>query len=165
MKQFPPLDDFDSILPILSRISFLGGVSDKQREAVFRLMEKHTFKKGEFISKVNEEPSHIYIISKGNVDLLITRPDGAAIRKREFLVGDCFGEAAMLSMNNHTASFVAAEDSELIMLSRRAINHLRQEDLTLFSVLIMNLARELARKLQYTDEMLLNKDTQTVWPK
>lgn len=158
MKNYSPLEDFDSIQPILSRISFLGGVSKSQRDAIFRLMEKHTFEKGEYISRVEEEPSHIYVIASGKVELLITDPLGIAIRKRDFNVGDCFGEAAMLSMNNHTASFRAAEDTELIMLSRRAINRLHTEDLKLFSILMMNLARELARKLQYTDEMLLKEE-------
>ena len=61
-------------------------------------------------------------------------------------------------MINNTASFVAAEDCELIVLSRQALNKLRGNDLKLFSLLILNLARELARKLQYTDEMLLKHE-------
>lgn len=156
MKEYPPLEDFDSIEPILSKISFLGGVSDAQRHEVLELMEVSSFKKGEYISRAGEEPSHIYVIEKGKIDLMITEADGTTLRKREFHVGDCFGEAAMLSMDNHTASFVAAEDSKLIMLSRRALNRLHHDDLELFSILIMNLARELARKLQFTDEMLLH---------
>ena len=102
-------------------------------------------------------PSHIYIIKKGKIDLYLSY-EGTPIKKREFNVGDCFGEAAMLSTINNTASFVAAEDCELIMLSRRALNQLRGEDPKVFCILIMNLARELARKLQYTDEMLLRTE-------
>lgn len=157
MKEFTPLTDPDSVISILSKISFLGGVSDAQREEIFRRLEMGTFKKGEYVSKKGEEPSHIYIIKKGKIDLLITDND-VAVKKREFNVGDCFGEAAMLSMINNTASFVAAEDSELIMLSRRALNQLRREDLQVFSILIINLARELARKLQFTDELLLKHE-------
>ena len=154
MKEFTPLKDVESVISILSKISFLGGVSDAQRNEIFRFLEIGFFKEGEYVSKRGEEPSHIYIIKKGKVDLLITDND-VAVRKREFTVGDCFGEAALLSMINNTASFVAAEDSELIVLSRRALNQLRRDDLTVFSVLMMNLARELARKLQFTDEILL----------
>lgn len=157
MKEYAPLIDVDSVLSILSQISFLGGVSDAQRAEIFRRLEIGSFQKGEFVSKKGEEPSHIYIIKKGKIDLLITDNE-VAITKREFHVGECFGEAAMLSMINNTASFVAAEDSELIMLSRRALNKLRQEDLKLFSVLIINLSRELARKLQFTDEILLKHE-------
>jgi len=55
---------------------------------------------------------------------------------------------------------MAAEESELVVLSRRALNQLRREDAAVFSILILNLARELARKLQYTDEILLNQEHQ-----
>jgi len=144
-------------MSILSKISFLGGVSDAQRNKIFQLLEISSFKKGEYVSRKGEEPSHIYIIRKGKIELLIT-DNKVAVKKREFNVGACFGEAAMLSMINNTASFVAAEDSELIVLSRRALNRLRQDDINVFCILIMNLARELARKLQYTDDILLKHE-------
>jgi len=132
VKKYAPLEDTESVVSILSKISFLGGVSDEQRQKIFGLLEAASFKKGEYISRRGEEPSHIYVIEKGKIDLLITDND-VAVKKREFNVGDCFGEAALLSMNNNTASFVAAEDSVLIMLSRRALNHLRHEDLSVFA--------------------------------
>ena len=154
MNRFSPLEDVKSVESILAHISFLGGVSDSERNEIFRLFEVGRFKKDEFVSRRGEEASHIYIIRTGRIDLLITDND-VAIKKREFNIGDCFGEAAMLSMINNTASFRAAEDSELIVLSRRSLNQLRRKDINLFCILILNLARELARKLQYTDEMLL----------
>jgi CRP-like cAMP-binding protein len=155
VKEYSPLVDLESVISILSRISFLGGVSDAQREEVFKRLEIGMFKKGEYVSHKGETPSHIYVIRKGKIDLMLSGEHGES-KKREFNVGDCFGEAAFLSMNNNSASFVAAEDSELIVLSRRALNQLRQQDPAVFSILIMNLARELARKLQYTDEMMLH---------
>lgn len=157
MKRYTPLEDVKSVIAILSQISFLGGVSDAQREEIFRLFEIGTFKKGEYVSSKGEEPSHIYIIKSGVIDLMVTDNE-VSIKKRQFRTGDCFGEAAMLSMINNTASFVAAEDCELIVLSRQALNKLRSSDLKLFALLIVNLARELARKLQYTDNMLLRHE-------
>lgn len=70
---------------------------------------------------------------------------------------DC-GVSPVLSMTNNAASFVAAEDCQLIMLSRQAINHLIQENLAPFSILMMNLARELVRKLQFTDKLMLKSE-------
>lgn len=161
MKEYTPLQDVNSVMSILSKISFLGGVSDSQRDEIFRLLEIGRFKKGEYVSRRGEEPSHIYIIKKGKIDLLITDRD-VTFKKREFNVGACFGEAALLSMINNTASFVAAEDSELIVLSKRALNRLRGNDPKVFCILIINLARELARKLQYTDDILLKHDYEQV---
>ena len=157
MKTYAPYRPTDSIDSILSEISFLGGVTEQQREAILPLFEVGTFKKGEIICRHGEEPSHIYVIKSGVVDLLITDND-IEVKKREFTVGNCFGEAAMLAMNNNTATFVAGQDTELIMLSRRAFNRLRGDDPGLFAVLMINLARELARKLQYSDALILHHE-------
>ena len=157
MKRYVPLRDPDSVMSILSNISFLGGVSDTQRSKVFRHLEAGQFEKGECVSQHGEEAAHLYIITKGKIDLLLS-DNKVAVKKREFTVGDCFGEAAFLAMNNDTASFVAAENCELLVLSRHSLNQLRHEDPELFTTLIMNLARELARKLQYTDYILLQHE-------
>ena len=154
MKKFKPLDDVDSVLPILSRISFLGGIADANREIIFKRFETASFGAGEYVARQGEEPSHIYIIYRGRVELCIADA-GHTVHKRSFEVGDCFGEAAMLSLINNTASFIALEPTELIMLSWRGLNQLRAEAPHVFCQLILNLARDLARKLQYTDEMLL----------
>ena len=157
MKRYVPLKDPDSVMSILSNISFLGGVSEAQRKKILHRLESGQFEKGECVSQHGEEAAHLYIITKGKIDLVLT-DDTVVVRKREFHVGDCFGEAAFLAMNNDTASFVAAEDCEILALSRHALNQLRHEDPELFTTLIMNLARELARKLQYTDYILLQHE-------
>ena len=142
---------------MLSSISFLGGIAGDQRAILYHYFETAEYKKGEFVARRGEEPSHIFIIKRGEVDLIIEDND-LKVTKRRFRPGDCFGEAALLSLINNTASFIAAEDSELIGFSRKAFNLLRREDPAVFAQLILNLARELARKLQYSDEILLHRD-------
>ena len=155
MKELSPIPDIDALDPVLSGISFLGGISAEQRKVVYGYFECATYRKGEYIAQHGAEPSHIYIIKSGSVDLII-EDEELAVTKRTFHAGDFFGEAAMLSLINNTASFRAAEESELVLFSRKALNRLRKEDPTIFSHLILNLARELARKLQFSDEILLH---------
>ena len=159
MKRYFPMNTVDNVLSILSKISFLGGVLDEQRDEIFNLMEELHFQKGEYVSIKGEQPTHIHIIVKGKVDLLISNAE-ATIRKRSFDVGDCFGEAALLSMINNTASFIATEETDLLVLSRRALSELHRKNPALFGILIMNMARELARKLQYSDELMLKEELQ-----
>ncbi|MGZ0657515.1 cyclic nucleotide-binding domain-containing protein [Coraliomargarita sp. W4R53] len=149
-----PLTDLDSVMPILSKISFLGGIAAEKLEVIARYFQVACYSQGQYIAKQGEEPSHLYIIQAGRVELQIT-DQSRTVTKREFYVGDSFGEAAMLSLINNTASFVAAEDTQVILLSRRELNHLRGEAPDVFCQLMVNLARDLARKLQYTDSMLL----------
>lgn len=156
MKEFAPLRDAGPLEAILSEVSFLGGLSAEQRKRLYGYFETTECDPGEVIARRGGEPTHIHIIARGRVDLRIESGD-VTVAKRSFGVGDAFGEAAMLSLVNNTASFVAAESCELIVFSRKALNRLHTEAPDLFCRLILNLARELARKLQYTDEMLLRE--------
>ena len=61
-----------------------------------------------------------------------------------------------MSMHRHTATAIATEESDLIVLSRHALIQLKHDDIGLFALLMMNLARELARRLYLTDQMLLD---------
>ena len=60
-----------------------------------------------------------------------------------------------MSMHRHTSTAIAAVDSGVLVLSRKALTDLNHEDLPRFALLMMNLARELARRLSITDQMLL----------
>ena len=149
-----PLTNFDSVSAIISQLRIFGGVTDAQLETIFRRLELWILRAGEVVFHKGDEPMHIYIVKSGKIDLQITEND-VIIHKHELKVGECCGEASLMSMHKHTATAVAAVDSEIIVLSRRALIDLKHEDIELFALLMMNLARELARRLYSTDQMLL----------
>ncbi|MEI8341854.1 MAG: cyclic nucleotide-binding domain-containing protein, partial [Verrucomicrobiota bacterium] len=103
MNSFTPLQDEDSVLTILSKITLFGGITDRQRKEVFRRLESGSFKQGDFIFNKGDEPTHIYIVKKGTVDLRITDNE-VVLHKKELGVGECFGEASLMSMHTHTAT-------------------------------------------------------------
>ncbi len=154
MKAFSPLQNRDSVLLILSNISIWGGTSDKQREEIYRLIETGVFQEGDYIFQKGDEPLYIYIVKSGRVDLLIG-DKGIVLEKKTLSAGECFGVASLMSMHRHTASAVALEESEIMVLSRQALLRLQQIDIELFALLMMNIARELARRLKLTDDILL----------
>lgn len=154
MPQTSPLTDFDSVHSIVSQLRIFGGVTEPQWTTLFRHLEMWKVPAGEVIFRKGDEPLHIHIVKSGKIDLQI-REEDVVIHKHELNVGECFGEASLMSMHRHTSTAVAAVDSEIIVLSRRALITLNKEDVKLFALLMMNLARELARRLYITDQMLL----------
>lgn len=154
MKTYDPLKDIKSVNAVLSQISVWGGLTGEQQERIYKRLEVGTFRKGEYILRKGEQPTHIYVVTRGMVDLLTSDQD-ISIRKERITAGGCFGIAALMAMETSTVTAIAIEDSEVIVLSRKALIELRHEDAELFALLMMNVARELARKLISTDEMLL----------
>lgn len=154
MNRTVPLTDFDSVSAIISQLRIFGGVTDSQRATIFCRLELWLLRKGECVFCKGDDPSAIYIVKSGKIDLQIAEND-VMIHKHELCVGECFGEASFMSMHKHTSTAIAAMDSEVIVLSRNALIQLKHEAIELFALLMMNLARELARRLYITDQMLL----------
>jgi CRP/FNR family cyclic AMP-dependent transcriptional regulator len=153
-RQLFPLEIAD-VLPILNEISIFAGLTDKQLLTLFRLLEKVCYKKGEKVFEQGNQPSHIYIIQSGSVKLVINEKSDP-LELIVFGQGHCFGETSVIGIQPHAATAVAVEDTELIVLSRNALLSLLKTDLDLFSILILNIAREACRRLHKTDEILLH---------
>lgn len=154
-KVYYPLFDIENILPILNKIAIFGGLSDKQLYTIFRLLQKVSYKAGDFIFKQGDSPSHIYIVRSGRIKI-IADADETPLEIITFEVGDCFGETAAIGIQPHSASAVAVEDTELIVLSLAALLSIFDSDKELFGMLILNIAREACRRLHKTDEILLH---------
>ena len=154
MHTFVPLERTEAVEKLLEETDIFIGVSDDQRDAIIGRLEVGLFAAGEFVFQKGDEPSHIYVVKSGSIELFF--PDHEVmIEKKRLGVGECLGQVALLGMHQHTISAVALEETEILMLSRRALQSFLQEDIELFALLMMNLARELARRLQFTDELLL----------
>lgn len=155
MKNLIPLYNVESLIPILSKISIFGGLNDSQLYKVFRKLEKTSYKNLEYIFHQGSAPSHIYIIIKGRVRM-IQEIQGSNYQLFEFGSGNCIGEDSVIGIQPHTLSAIAIGDVELAVISKKALLDLYKTDKELFTLLILNIARELSRRLKLTDNLLLH---------
>lgn len=155
MSAFEPLKDFSPVLSMISEISIFGGVGGDQWQAILPKLDRGFFKKGERIFERGDEPTRIYIVLTGRVELLIS-DETVAVEKMRLGRGECFGEGSLMSMHRHTATAIADMDCVIVGLSRHALIELQKENASLFALLMMNVARELARRLMLTDNLLLH---------
>ena len=94
-------------------------------------------------------------MKSGKIDLT-TSDDDVSVQKEAVETGGCFGVAALMAMQTHMVTAIASEDTEVMVLSREALLGLYNEDIRLFALLMMNIAREIARRLKLTDDILLH---------
>ena len=143
------------VLAMLNDISIFAGLDEAQLAMVFHELEEVSYGPGDHIFEQGSEPSHIYIIRAGQVKL-IAGDDHTKLELIEFEPGDCFGETSVIGIVPHAASAVAKGETELLILSRKALLNFYKTDLNLFTLLLMNIAREACRRLSQTDEILLH---------
>ena len=144
----------DQIVPIVQQISIFGGLGQEELENVIESLQLISFKAGDEIFKKGEAPNSIYIIKKGTVAIHL-EGDSEHLKPILFHTGDCIGEAAFIGILPHSATAIAQSDCELIILTRAAFMDLFENEPRLFSLLILNIARETSRRLHSADKELI----------
>ncbi|GHU05583.1 hypothetical protein FACS1894147_11890 [Spirochaetia bacterium] len=131
----------------LQKYSLFGGLLEEQINLINPLMEQETYLAGEDITVEGERNDRIRFIIDGRVAVL-----KGGIILTEFADGDTFGEMEMLDMMPSVATIKALSATRVASISNRALREVYKADLKTYALLIMNLARDLSRRLRALDE-------------
>jgi CRP-like cAMP-binding protein len=127
----------------LRKHSFFGGLVDDQIECVVPLMKVERFEEGAYIIQEGAPNDRIYFLLEGRAEAL--KKD---IRLFVFEEGTTFGEMEVLDVMASEASVRCLVPSRVMSLSNRALHSLYKSDVHTFSILVMNLARDISRRLR-----------------
>ena len=94
-----------------------------------------------------------YVLEQGRVRVQRGH-DEQQIVLAELGAGDCFGEMAIIECANRSASIVAVESCTALRVPLAALEHVMDRDYEQFTLIQMNLARELSRRLREADRQL-----------
>jgi CRP-like cAMP-binding protein len=134
---------------VLQRYSLFGGLLEEEIQKILPLMEKETYKEGDDIIVMGERNDRIRLIIEGRVEV---RKDETLLA--EFGKGDAFGEMEVLDMMASAATIRALSDVTVMSISNRTLHRIYKDDLKTFSLFIMNLARDLSRRLRGMNNMV-----------
>ncbi len=143
-----------SILEILQNVTIFAGVKNHDLESMCNRCELISYPDRKIFIKEGVGSEEIYIITKGKVKVVLDA-ENDPLELIELGVGHCIGEASVIGIQHHSASVVAEGEVELLVLSRKVLMDIYNEDLKLYSLIILNVARELARRLRSSDQLLL----------
>jgi len=98
----------------------------------------------------------LFLLIKGKID--ITKESAAKNRATLASVstGKCFGEMALIDGEPRSATAVAAEDSELLVLSRENFERLTEEAPRLAVALLLRIASLISQRLRQTSGTLVD---------
>ena len=132
----------------LQKYSLFGGVSPEQIEKIKPLLGTANYKAGDCPQIEGQPSDKIYFILSGEVEII---KQGLVIARLK--EGETFGEMELLDIMPSIATVRAATPLEVVTISNRALYEISKLDLKTFSMMIMNLARDLSRRLRRMDEL------------
>jgi CRP-like cAMP-binding protein len=138
---------------VLRSMPVFGALSDDTIAFLLGLTATRRPVAGQFVVREGDEASCLYIVEAGTMSVL-KGWGGEEVLLGRMRGGDCFGELALMDPGPRSASVRADTDGTLLELPLSALADLWERDVAQFTLLQMNLAREICRRLRRADERL-----------
>ncbi len=141
----------------LRKHSLFGGLSREALERIAPLLKEKKFAKGEFVVREGDSGGMLYFITDGRVEVLKAAGRGENVEQERLAVlkeGDTFGEMELIDIQCCAASIRAVTDVRLLTLSNMDMYKIYREDVEAFALIVMNMAREISRRLRRMDALL-----------
>ncbi len=132
----------------LQKYSLFGGMVPEQVERIRPLLVQSAYSEGESVLREGDPNDSIFFILDGRVRIV----KGTRVLS-ELGEGETFGEMELLDVQPSAATVLALGPLRVAAISNRAVRQIYCMDPKIFALLVMNLARDLSRKLRRMDEM------------
>ncbi len=137
-------------LNLLAEVPLFQLLDDEERKTLSGLLDVRAFNKGEIIFAYGDPGEALFIVRRGSVQVYVEDCTGETIILGENLSGDVFGEISLLDGGPRTATAIATDESELLVMDRGDLLDL----ITRHPHAAMDLLSVMGRRLRSTDELL-----------
>lgn len=150
--------DVDTVQSVIDSICLFGALDDTEVRQVLKYLKQTRIKKDATLFEQGSQPDNIYILLSGRVEIECDSPNNDRTQViANIETGDCFGHISVLGIQPRMGRATVKEDCDLLLLTGDALHAIHRNDPYLFGVLILNLAREVCRRLKASNEALMVK--------
>lgn len=139
----------------LQRMPIFGGIRADVLEFLVDAAEMTTVPAGQYFFHENDKATGMFVLEAGEVSILKSW-NQKQYEIGRLCAGDCFGEMALIDLFPRSASVVAVQDCTAITLTMDNVYRLYEKDLEQFALILMNIGRELSRRLRIADTNLFS---------
>jgi CRP/FNR family transcriptional regulator, cyclic AMP receptor protein len=138
---------------ILQEMPIFGGATESTIKTLLEGARINELSRGDTVFREGELDTSIYVIEFGRVSVF-RHWEGDNYKLRELSEGDCFGEMALMDFKPRSATVIADTDCSLIQISAAQLGALYGNDPAQYTLILMNLGREVCRRLREADKRL-----------
>jgi CRP-like cAMP-binding protein len=135
----------------LQKYSLFGGILEEHIEKIIPLMAEERYSPGDIIIAQGTPNDRIYLIIEGSVSIM--RGEATMF---DLDAGNTFGEMEVLDIMPCAATIKAVTGVNVLSLSNASLRKIYQNDIKTYALLIMNIARDLSRRLRVADDIIID---------
>mgnify|MGYP000546892066 CR=1 FL=1 len=138
----------------LRNIGLFGALSDDVLEYLSGLLTLETPPAGATLFREGDDATAMFVVISGEIEILKKSKRGVEARVAVLGPGDWFGEMSIVDIQPRSATVRALAPSRLLRITSADLDALYRHDLRSYAIIILNLARELSRRLRVADGIL-----------
>jgi CRP-like cAMP-binding protein len=138
----------------LREIGLFGALSDEVLEYLASSLPVQLVEAGAPVFREGDQAREMFVVLSGEVEVLKRTRRGAEARVALLGPGDWFGEMSILDVQPRSASVIAVAPARLLRITSEALDGLYRKDLKSYSLIVLNVARELSRRLRVADGII-----------
>jgi len=141
---------------ILKQQVLLEDLDNDELARMSKIIQKLSFKKGEYIFREKEDTKGLYLIHTGQVEIAKVTTDGWKQPLAVFTKGHFFGELSILERRRHEAYAVAMENTEILLISKGIFEKLEKDDSIIAFKIMKKIALVMSKNLRRMNDKFLN---------
>jgi len=138
----------------LRNIGLFGALPDEVLAHLAATLSVATPIAGEIVFREGDEARDMYVVVNGEMEILKRSKRGIDARVALLGPGDWFGEMSIVDVQPRSATVRALAPGRLLRITAADLDALYRFDLKSYALIVLNLARELSRRLRVADGIL-----------
>lgn len=140
---------------MLRDIGLFGGLSEETLGHLARELPTEKVEVGSVVVREGELAREMFVVIGGELEVVKESRTGGDVRVALFGPGDWFGEMAILDVQPRSASVRSVAPTLLLRITSDDVDRLLyRTDVRAYALFVMNIARELSRRLRVADGIL-----------
>jgi CRP/FNR family transcriptional regulator, cyclic AMP receptor protein len=138
----------------LRSIGLFGALSDEVLTHLGATLQVLTLPAGEPVFHEGDEAREMFVVLSGEIEVLKRSKSGHDARVAMLGPGDWFGEMSIVDIQPRSATVRTVAPARFLRIAASDLDALYRHDLKSYALVVLNLARELSRRLRVTDGIL-----------
>ena len=135
-------------IALLQQMPVFGGLNYDSLRLLLSAARDVRVAAGEHFFHEGEPGDCLYVLEAGAAEVHKRAPDGHPVKLMELRAGDHFGEMSLVDLGPRSTSIRASADCRAFTITPDGLLSLYQHSLEQFTLIQMNLGREMCRRLR-----------------
>lgn len=144
-----------SNLDLIRRVSLFSMLTPEQAEALAATVSKKRFKRGEILVEQGRKTDALFIVLTGRTRVLMTDSKGREVILATLKSGDYVGEMSLIDNEPHSATVVADQQVDVLVLGRDSFLRCLRENMEMAHGVMRVLVQRLRRASENISSLAL----------